>query len=131
MGSLLSAVYAHSLVVPEAAAAAALPPTVRDSLDEALLASERMPLDAAQSLVQAASAAFDKGFAAVLLLATLLPVSYTHLDVYKRQSRARASTSITSPAGVRCTERPMRWNSASPRSASSRPMAMLLSLIHI
>ncbi|MFE1573402.1 MFS transporter [Comamonas odontotermitis] len=72
MGSLLSAVYAHSLVVPEAAAAAALPPTVRDSLDEALLASERMPLDAAQSLVQAASAAFDKGFAAVLLLATLL-----------------------------------------------------------
>ncbi|MEN5179173.1 MFS transporter [Comamonas testosteroni] len=72
MGSLLSAVYAHSLVVPEAAAAAALPSTVRDSLDEALLASERMPLDAAQSLVQAASAAFDKGFAAVLLLATLL-----------------------------------------------------------
>ncbi|WP_395026226.1 MFS transporter [Comamonas odontotermitis] len=72
MGSLLSAVYAHSLVVPEAAIAAALPPTVHDSLDEALLASERMPLDAAQSLVQAASAAFDKGFAAVLLLATLL-----------------------------------------------------------
>ncbi len=71
MGSLLSAVYAHSLVLPPSAAAA-LSPTVRDSLDEALLAAEKLPQGAAQSLVQAASTAFDKGFSAVLLLATVL-----------------------------------------------------------
>ena len=70
MGSLLSAVYAHALIVPGAVNAAALPSTVRDSLDEALLAAESLPQAVAQSLVQAASTAFDKGFAAVLLLAT-------------------------------------------------------------
>ena len=43
---------------------------MRDSLDEALLAAESLPQAVAQSLVQAASTAFDKGFAAVLLLAT-------------------------------------------------------------
>ncbi|MGE8319943.1 MAG: MFS transporter, partial [Comamonas sp.] len=68
MGSLLSAVYAHSLDLP--AVAAALPPTVRDSLDEALMAAEQLPADAAHGLVQAAGAAFDQGFAAVLVLST-------------------------------------------------------------
>ena len=84
MGSLLSAVYAHSLVLPPAAAAAALSPTVRDSLDEALLAAEKLPQGAAQSLVQAASTAFDKGFAAVLLLATVLLLITAWVAWHKR-----------------------------------------------
>ena len=70
MGSLLSAVYAHSLALP--GTATLLPSTVRDSLDEALLAAESLPGEAASHLVQAASTAFNHGFAAVLLLATVL-----------------------------------------------------------
>lgn len=70
MGSLLSAVYARTLVVP--ATGTPVPSTVRDSLDEALLAAEALRGDAASDLVQAASTAFDHGFAAVLLLATAL-----------------------------------------------------------
>ncbi|WP_406622657.1 MFS transporter [Acidovorax sp. SDU_ACID1] len=67
MGSLLSAVYTRTLALPDAAL---LPLQVRDGLDEALRAAESLPPPAAHALTQAAGAAFDKGFAAVLLLAT-------------------------------------------------------------
>lgn len=73
MGSLLSAVYAHRLVLP--AAAGTLPASVRDSLDEALLAAEGLPAAMAQPLVQAAHTAFDQGFTAVLLSAAVLLVA--------------------------------------------------------
>jgi DHA2 family multidrug resistance protein-like MFS transporter len=67
MGSLLSAIYTHTLDAPPGA-----PEAARDSLDQALLVAEKLPADAAQALTQAASTAFDHGFAAVLLLATAL-----------------------------------------------------------
>ncbi len=70
MGSLLSAVYARALVLPDTATR--LPSTVFDSIDEALLVAEGLAGEAASHLVQAASAAFNHGFAAVLLLATAL-----------------------------------------------------------
>jgi DHA2 family multidrug resistance protein-like MFS transporter len=67
MGSLLSAVYTRTLALPDASL---LPLQVRDGLDEALRAAESLPSPAAHALTQAAGAAFDQGFAAVLLLAT-------------------------------------------------------------
>jgi DHA2 family multidrug resistance protein-like MFS transporter len=73
MGSMLSAVYAHSLALP--ALAGAMPASVRDSLDEALLAAEGLPAAMAQPLVHAAHRAFDQGFTAVLLSASVLLVA--------------------------------------------------------
>jgi DHA2 family multidrug resistance protein-like MFS transporter len=69
MGSLLSAVYAGSLRLP---AATALPDSVRDSLDEALLAAEQLAPQAAGQLTQLARTAFGQGFTAVIGGATLL-----------------------------------------------------------
>lgn len=71
MGSLLSAVHAHSLDITQALSIE-LPVHVFDSLDEALLAADKLPAQAALELIAAARAAFDQGFSAVLLLATSL-----------------------------------------------------------
>ena len=71
MGSLLSAVYAGSLRLPEGLA---LPDSVRDSLDEALLAADQLMPQAAHQLTELARTAFDQGFSAVIASATLLLV---------------------------------------------------------
>ncbi|WP_343292141.1 MFS transporter [Vandammella animalimorsus] len=77
LGSLMTAVYAASLHLPDASAYAALP-QIYDSLDEARLAAETLPAPWADALRQAASAAFERAFVAVasasaaLLAATLL-----------------------------------------------------------
>lgn len=72
MGSLLSAVYAGALRLPSGHS---LPDTVRDSLDEALLAAERLAPHASEQLAGLARAAFDQGFIAVIGSATLLLVA--------------------------------------------------------
>jgi MFS transporter, DHA2 family, multidrug resistance protein len=73
MGSLLSAVYAGSLRLPEGLGLA-LPDSVRDSLDEALLAAEQLRPQAAHQLTELARTAFGQGFSAVIAGATLLLV---------------------------------------------------------
>lgn len=62
LGSLMTASYAAALRLP---ATLPVPPTVFDSLDEALLAAKSLPLPQAQTLAEAASAAFDLAFVAV------------------------------------------------------------------
>ncbi len=69
MGSLLSAVYSARLPLP---AHTPWPPAVRDSLDEALLAADRLPPRMAAQLTELAHTAFDAGFAAVLASASML-----------------------------------------------------------
>ncbi|MBU4611099.1 MFS transporter [Achromobacter sp. GG226] len=66
MGSLLAAVYSRAFVVP---AELGVPASVRDSLDEALMAAEYMPQAAAHAMVEAGRLAFDQAFMAVLIAA--------------------------------------------------------------
>jgi DHA2 family multidrug resistance protein-like MFS transporter len=63
-GSVMTAAYAMSLVLPDAAG---LPATVRDSLDEALLAADSLAPEAAAALREAGRAAFTDALRAVLL----------------------------------------------------------------
>ncbi|WP_448952490.1 MFS transporter [Labrys neptuniae] len=69
MGTIMSAIYTATLVLP-----ADLPvaPGVRDSLDEALLAAEALPPQAAEILTRSARAAFDQAFLGVVLVCALL-----------------------------------------------------------
>ena len=69
MGSILSAVYAASMVIP---AGMQVPAMVSDSLDEALIAAEGMSTESAATLAALARAAFDQGFVAVLAASALL-----------------------------------------------------------
>src|SRR5690606_9161451 len=83
MGSLLSAVYSATLLLP---AAADLPATVRDSLDEALLAAESLPRDQALLVGELARNAFDGGYVAVLAACTALLLAAA-LAVWRFQRR--------------------------------------------
>lgn len=83
MGSLLSAVYSATLLLP---AAADLPATVRDSLDEALLAAESLPRDQALLVGELARNAFDGGYVAVLAACTALLLTAA-LAVWRFQRR--------------------------------------------
>jgi DHA2 family multidrug resistance protein-like MFS transporter len=69
LGSLSSFIYTASLVLPDGLA---VPPIVRDSLDEALLAAENMAPAAGSSLIEAAQSAFDQSFVVVLATATII-----------------------------------------------------------
>lgn len=69
LGSLSSLVYTSSFVLPEGLAVS---PIVRDSLDEALLAAEKLPAAAGSALVEIAQSAFDKSFVVVLTTATII-----------------------------------------------------------
>lgn len=64
-GSVMTAAYAMSLVLPDSAPA--LPATARDSLDEALLAADSLPVEAANALRSAGRAAFTQALRAVLI----------------------------------------------------------------
>ncbi|MFE2940021.1 MFS transporter [Streptomyces sp. NPDC059255] len=65
LGSALTSLYTNTVRLPEGSPAAA-----KDSLDQALTASGRLPEDRAGSLLDAAHAAFDNGYVAVLLVVT-------------------------------------------------------------
>lgn len=66
MGSLMSVLYTAALVLPAGVAAEQ---QARDSLDEALVAAERLEPALAESLVAQARAAFDQAFVGVVALA--------------------------------------------------------------
>ena len=68
-GSILTAAYSASLVLPQEFASLG---QVYDSLDAAILASERLTPEAAGTLVELARKSFGKGFIAVLSLAGLM-----------------------------------------------------------
>lgn len=73
LGSLLSLIYATTLQLPPGLM---LTDAVHDSLDEALLAAETLPPEAATQLIALARQAFDNGFTTVLgVLITLLLLS--------------------------------------------------------
>jgi MFS transporter, DHA2 family, multidrug resistance protein len=90
LGSVLTAVYGASLTPPPELN---VPAAVRDSLDEALLASEKLPPDAASTLVSLGRAAFDQAFVAVLAVATVLILA-SALAIRRttmREARARTA----------------------------------------
>jgi len=64
-GSVMTAAYAMSLVLPETGGV--LPAAVRDSLDEALLAAQMLPVETAAALRDAGRAAFTDALRAVLV----------------------------------------------------------------
>ena len=88
MGSLLSAVYAGSLRLPEGLGLT-LPDSVRDSLDEALLAAEQLRPQAAHQLTELARTAFGQGFSAVIAGATLLLVCTALWTGWRLRSQRR------------------------------------------
>lgn len=69
LGSLSSFIYTMSMRIPSDIQA---PLTVKDSIDEALLASEHMTEQAATVLKAAATAAFDNSFVIVLFVGAML-----------------------------------------------------------
>ncbi|MEO4000948.1 MFS transporter [Mesorhizobium sp. CAU 1732] len=69
MGSLMSALYTAALVLPSGMDISA---TARDSLDEALIAAERLDPAAAQTLADLARGAFDYAFISVVAAAVVM-----------------------------------------------------------
>lgn len=69
MGSIHAAVYTAALVVPTGIKVS---DTVRDSLDEALVAAESLPADVGATLVTLSRSAFDHAFVVVLAAATVM-----------------------------------------------------------
>ncbi|WP_266019697.1 MFS transporter [Brucella intermedia] len=84
-GSILSAFYTASLVLP---AGSGIPPVVRDSLDEALLAAQSMAAADAGALTTLASQAFENAYVAVVVATALLLFAAT-VATYLVQRRAR------------------------------------------
>ncbi len=68
-GSILSGVYTAFMVLPDGLG---VPDAARDSIDEALIAAERLPAEAAALVTSNAHAAFDHAFVAVIFLASAL-----------------------------------------------------------
>ncbi len=83
-GSLMTAIYTAFMLVPDGVA---VPDTVRDSLDEALLIAEDLPLEQAEKLRALGFAAFDQAFMWVIATAALL-IFATAFLIY-RMNRAR------------------------------------------
>ncbi|MGO4335823.1 MFS transporter [Labrys sp. KB_33_2] len=69
MGTIMSAIYTAMLVLPPDLPVAG---TVRDSLDEALLAAEGLPSSSADMLVRLARSAFEQAFLGVIAVCSLL-----------------------------------------------------------
>ncbi len=87
MGSLLAAIYARTMTIP---AGIDVPGTVRDSLDEALLAAEVLDPAAADRLVALGHAAFDQAFGIVLVAtAVVLLATAAGLVVARARSQRR------------------------------------------
>jgi DHA2 family multidrug resistance protein-like MFS transporter len=71
LGSLLAGVYSKILVLPNEAA---LPPAVRDGIDEALVMARTLPADAAREVTGAVHQAFDTAYFTALAVAAVLMV---------------------------------------------------------
>jgi DHA2 family multidrug resistance protein-like MFS transporter len=72
LGSLLAGVYSASLVVPTGAA---LPPSVREGIDQALKVAESLPADAAHLLIKAVHGAFDGAYLTALAINAVLLIA--------------------------------------------------------
>lgn len=68
-GSILSVFYTAKLVLP---AQTSIPASVRDSLDEALLAAQHLPRQDAASLIATASQAFESAYIVVVVSTAIL-----------------------------------------------------------
>jgi MFS transporter, DHA2 family, multidrug resistance protein len=86
LGTLLAGVYSALFVIPKAAA---VPASVRDSIDEALKVAETLPADVAKLLTQAVHGAFDTAYLVVLAVdaVALLAVAYM---AWRASAAARA-----------------------------------------
>jgi DHA2 family multidrug resistance protein-like MFS transporter len=72
LGSILAGVYSAVLVLPNEAA---LPPAVRDGIDEALVVARSLPADAARQMTGAVRQAFDVAYFTALAVAAVLMVA--------------------------------------------------------
>ena len=91
IGSLMSLVYTASLMLPQGLTGDR---TALDSLDEALIAAERLPAGEAEILVALARSAFDNAYLAVAGLVTFLLLA-TALGVWlltRSQAASRTTT---------------------------------------
>lgn len=70
LGSIMTLAYGLSLPQIQSAATASWPPEAWDSLDEALMIAETMPVDAAAELTRMARTAFDHAFMWVTTVST-------------------------------------------------------------
>jgi len=80
-GSVMTLAYTAMLALPESMPA--LPGAVRDSLDEALLAAEQLPQEAASALRAAGREAFTRALQAVLVGVGLLWIA-TGVLIWRR-----------------------------------------------
>ena len=92
LGSLVAAIYTFTLAGPAEVSWGSL---VRDSIDQALLAAETMPADAAARLTDAARTAFDTGALVAYGLAAALVAAFAAgiALMARRQGRAVAPSS--------------------------------------
>jgi MFS transporter, DHA2 family, multidrug resistance protein len=81
LGSILTAVYTHTVILPGNAPAAAT-----DSLDEAHATARQLPATEAKPLLEAAKSAFDNGYTATLALAAVV-LAAGSLFTYRYLSR--------------------------------------------
>ncbi|UHD44061.1 MFS transporter [Aureimonas altamirensis] len=91
IGSLMSLVYTASLALPQGLTGDM---TVMDSLDEALIAAERLPADEAEILAALARSAFDNAYLAVAAMVTFLLLA-TALGVWAMTRNQAASRTTT------------------------------------
>ena len=90
LGTIMSAVYSATLVIPESAG---LLPNAHDTLDAALLAAEQLPAELGLQVSELARSAFDKAFIVVLatasgiLMVSAMAIRHLHL-------RARRAISV-------------------------------------
>jgi DHA2 family multidrug resistance protein-like MFS transporter len=69
LGSLLVGIYSAVLVLPEASA---LPPSVREGIDQALRVAETLPAEAGRLLTEAVHGAFDVAYLTALAVDAVL-----------------------------------------------------------
>ena len=112
MGSILSGVYAQSLAMPAGVAALA----ARDSLDEALIVAEGLPVELGSALAQLARAAFDAGYATVLASCTAMLLGAAALVISLNRRRSQRAQAVTGRPGLRG---PARVSLRPPRQPSA------------
>ncbi|GLH81801.1 MFS transporter [Bradyrhizobium sp. SSBR45G] len=86
-GSILSGVYTAYMVLPDGLG---IPAAARDSIDEALIAAERLPTELAALVTSHAHRAFNQAFLIVVLVAMLVLLG-TALLVRPRTERTRSN----------------------------------------
>lgn len=92
IGSLMSLVYTASLSLPRGLSGDR---TVLDSLDEALIAAERLPAAEAAMLAELARAAFDKAYLAVAVMVVILLLGTAFGIWFKTRPQAVSRTTTT------------------------------------